>query len=107
MKAPSSAVEQLMPGGEEDGQDRARRTKAGGRGRGATGEAEQRDLGGGVEAEAEQQPDRVHVRRDGCTDLRDAGEEPVEQAAVVQLVLEFGLVVVAGAHLAERPAGCR
>ena len=61
-----------------------------------------RDLGGGVEAQPEQQADRVHVPR-----LADrpghAAEEPVHEAAVVQLLLELGLVVLARAHPPEDP----
>ena len=66
------------------------------------GEHEQGDLGGGVEAEAEQDPDRVHLPR-----LAHRAGEPAEvavhQAAVVQLLLERLLVVGALLHLAEDP----
>ena len=64
-------VEQAHPGGE---QDRQRQDGVPGqreRGR-AAGQDEQADLGGGVEAEPEQQADRVHLPRlgDGLGELR-------------------------------------
>ena len=48
---------------------------------GAAGEHEQRDLGRGVEPEAEQHPDRVHLL--GLPDrLVSRAEDPVHQPAV-------------------------
>ena len=62
MNAPSIVSSSDMPGGEQDrqAQDRVERQAAGG---GRAGGREQRDLGRGVEAEAEQEAERVHVPR--------------------------------------------
>ncbi len=64
------------------------------------GRPEQQHLGRGIEAQAEQEPDRVELPL-----LADRphppAEEPVEEAAVVQLPLELGLVVLAAAHGTE------
>ena len=57
-----SGVEGAHPGGEQDGQGE-RRPPGHGHERGGAGQREQPDLGGGVEAEAEQQPDDVHPGR--------------------------------------------
>jgi hypothetical protein len=66
----------------------------------ATGEYEQADLGRGVEAEAEQQADRIHLPGLGDR-LGRAAEDAVHQAALVQLLLEGGLVEVTRPHPAE------
>ena len=64
---------------------------------GATGEDQQPDLGGGVEAEPEQHADRVDLPRLGDR-LGQPAEEPVHEAAVVELGLQLGLVELAAAH---------
>jgi hypothetical protein len=53
-----------------------------------------------VEAQAEQEADRVHLPR-RVDPAGQRAEEPVHQAALVQLLLELLVVVGAAAHLAE------
>ena len=64
------------------------------------GGGQQGHLGGGVEAHPEDDPDRVHLPFlvDG---LHPAAEEAVEEAAVLQLPLQLGLVVLAAPHRPE------
>jgi hypothetical protein len=68
----------------------------------AAGDDEQGDLGRGVEAEAEEHPDRVHLRR-----FRDRPGEPskeaVHETTTAQRGVERLLVVGAGPHLAKHP----
>ena len=67
---------------------------------GAAGDHEQRDLGRGVEAEAEEHADRVHLLR-LVTVFVEPPEEAVHEAAAVELLLERLLVVAAALHLPE------
>ena len=68
--------------------------------RGVSGRRQQDDLGGGVEADAEDQADEVQLP--GVVDgLHEPAEEAVHQPARLQLGLEFLLVVGAAAHVAE------
>ena len=71
-------------------------------GGGGAGRREQGDLGRGVEAEPEQEPERVHLPR-----ARDragrASVEAVHEAARVQLLLELVLRELAAAHAQEDP----
>ena len=62
---------------------------------------EQADLGGGVEAEPEQDPERVHLpaRVDLVADPLE--EEAAHQALALQRLLELLLVVDAALHLPE------
>jgi hypothetical protein len=69
---------------------------------GSAGQHEQADLGGGVEPEAEQHTDRVDVPRLADA-LRQAAQEPVQEAPLVEVVLQLGLVVPALSHLAKDP----
>ena len=67
---------------------------------GVGGGGEQHDLGGGVEADAEDQADEVQLP--GVVDgAHEPAEEPVHQPAGLQLGLKFLLVVGAVAHLPE------
>src|SRR5437588_329145 len=66
----------------------------------APGDHQQTDLGRGVEAEPEQHADRVDVPALRHR-LGEAAEPAVHEAAVVEMVLERSLVVVAPAHGAE------
>ena len=79
-------VQQAHARGEKNRKAQDRVPRQAGRGAGA-GENEQRDFGGGVEAESEQHAEGIHLPR-----LRDrlgeAAEEPVHEAAVVQLLFE-------------------
>jgi hypothetical protein len=66
----------------------------------ARGQEEQRDLAGGVEAQAEEDPERVHLPRLG----HRAGEAPqqaVHEPARAQQVLELGLRVRPAPHVAQ------
>ena len=63
---------------------------------------EQRDLGRGVEAEAEQQADRIHLPRLGDR-FREPPEEAVHEAALVELLLERRLVVAAASSSRGTP----
>ena len=92
-------VEQAHAGGEQHRQDQDRVPGQHERRRPGR-EDQQGDLGGGVEAQAHQQPDRVEVPRLAHPPGHPA-EQPAEEAAVVQVPLELGLVVLAGAHPAE------
>ena len=99
-------VEQAHAGREQDrqGQDRVPGQRERRR---AAGEDQQADLGGGVEAEPEQHADRVHVPRLGDR-LGGAAEEAVHEAAVVQVLLQLGLVVRRrGASRRNTPRICR
>ena len=78
-------------------QDRIPGDVLGGQQRGA---AQQGDLGGGVEAQAEHDTHRVQLPLLG-DDLHPAAEEPVEEPAVLQLLLQLGFVVLAAAHRPE------
>ena len=72
----------------------------------AAGEDQQPDLGRGVEPEAEEHADRVDVP--GLADaLGQAAEEAVHEAALVELLLELGLVVLPATHLLEDPEDAR
>ena len=64
-------------------------------------EREQPDFAGGVEAEPEQDSERIHVPglRDEAKELAD--EEPVHEAAIEEALLEPLSVVGAAAHLLE------
>ena len=64
---------------------------------GACRDGEQCDLGRGVEAEPEQEPDRVHVPA-LADQLEEASEDAAHQAAGLQLVLKCRPVVVAASH---------
>ena len=91
-------VEQRHAGGEEHRQaeDRVPRQPRAGR---AGGQEEQRDLGRGVEAQAEEDAQRVHLPR--LADRpREAPEEAVHEPARLQQVLELVLGGPA-AHVAE------
>ena len=96
---PVEGVEQRHAGGEEDRQGEHRPPRQA-RGDRAAGDHQQADLGDGVEAEAEQEAHRVHVPRLGDR-LGDLAQDPVEEAALVELALELGLVVPAVPQLAE------
>src|SRR5262249_22962404 len=98
-EAPVGGVEQAHAGGEQDGQrqDRVERQPAADR---RAGQHQQRDLGGGVEPEPEQDADRVDLPG-GIHPARERAEDPVHQAALGQLLLEFLVVVGTPAHLPE------
>ena len=64
------------------------------------GRGEQRDLGRGVEAHAEDHADRVHLPVPGDR-AHPPAEEAEHQPAAVQPALELGLVVGAAAHRSE------
>ena len=70
-------------------------------GRDAGRDREQADLGGGVEAEPEEDPERVHLpaRVDPVADPLE--EEAAHQPLALQRVLELLLVVDAALHLPE------
>src|SRR5579859_626418 len=98
-EAAVDGVEQAHPRGEEYGQGQDRVPGQVEHRRPAR-EYQQGDLGRGVEPEPEQQPDRVHLP--GLVDrLRGPGQDPVDEAALVEVVLERGLVVRPAAHLPE------
>ena len=90
-----------MPGGEEHRQDEDR-VPGQHEGGGAGGEHEQGHLGRGVEAQPHEEADRVEV-----PGLADPPGHPAEQAgeeaAVVQVVLELGLVELPRSHPPEDP----
>ena len=67
-------------------------------GGGARGDREQRDLGRGVETEAEEKTDRVHLPA-MVDHPKDAAEDARHQSARHQLVLEAVAVVFAASHL--------
>ena len=69
---------------------------------GRAGQDQQGHFGGGVEAESEQHADRVHLPG-GVDPLGVATQEPVHQSPGVELAFQFGVVVVAVAHLTENP----
>src|SRR5580693_4002907 len=83
-------VEQRHPGREQhrQAQDRVPGQPAG---RAGPGQHEERDLGRGVEAEPEQQADAVHLARPAYG-THQLAEDPVEEAALVQMTLEGFLV---------------
>src|SRR5258707_14083061 len=58
--------------------------------------------GGGVEAQPEQHSEREHLPRFGDR-FRDAAEKAIHESALVELLLEFGLVVGTQAHVAAPP----
>src|SRR6266498_489288 len=91
-------VHQAHAGGEQQRQrdHRPERHLAGGD---PGGERQQADLAGGVEAKAEQQPQRVHLP--GVVDqlLRASAEDAVDEAALQQEVLEVLAVVAALLHM--------
>src|SRR6201996_6719891 len=98
-EAAVGGIEEAHPCGEKDRQreDRVERQAAR---RPGGGPDEERDLGSGVEAEAEQEADRVHLPRrvyPAC----EGAEEAVHQAPVVQLLFEGGVVVGSMPHLPE------
>ena len=95
-------VHQAHAGREQDRQHQDRVERQVERRR-AAGEDQQADLGGGVEAEPEQHADRVDVPGLAHA-LGQAAEEAVHEAALVQLLLELGLVVLARAASRGRPA---
>ena len=99
MKTPSNGVHQAHPGREQDREahDGVPRQRLGGE---QSRRGEQCDLGGGVEAHAEDHADGVHLPFLGDR-LHPRAEHPVHEAPVLQLLLELLLVVVAVAHLAE------
>ena len=100
MNSPSVVSISVMPAVNRTGRRRSRtRGCAGGQQR---GRGQQGDLGGGVEAQPEQHPDRVQLPLLGDR-LHPAAEEPVEEPAGFQLALELGLVVLAAAHRSEDP----
>jgi len=61
-----------------------------------------RHLGRGVEAETEQQADRIHVPGPGHS-LGHTAQNPVHEAASLELFLEFPFVIEPVAHVAEDP----
>ena len=87
------------PGGEEDRQaeDRVPRQP---RPRRARGQEEQRDLARRVEAQAEEDAERVHLPRLGHG-VGEAPEQPVHEPARAQQLFELGLGVRPAAHVAQ------
>ena len=91
-------VEKAHPGGEED-RKREHRVEGQSSDDRRSGQDQQGHLGRGVEAQSEEHADRVHLP--GCVDpLGIATEEPAHESPVVELALQFGVVVPALAHLA-------
>ena len=66
----------------------------------AAGEHEQRDLGGGVEPEPEQDSDRVHLGR-ALDRPGHPAEQPVHEPALIEPALELGFAEAAALHLAQ------
>ncbi len=94
----------MLSGGEQqrqrdDRQRRQSRPAAGASNRRGCREAEKANLGGGVEAQAEQHPDRVHLPGGVDELVVTALEDPVHEAAVGQQYIEFFLLVAAGLRL--------
>ena len=97
---PVEGVEEDHAGGEEhrEGEDGVPRQREGSR---PAGEHQQRDLRGGVEAEPHQETDGVEVAGAGDP-LGRPLEDPRQEAAVVQVVLEVLLVERPRPQVAER-----
>ena len=92
-------IEQAHPGREQHGQHQdgipGQRES-----RRSSGQYQQRHLRRRIEAKAHEQPHRVEVP--GLAHpAHDPGEDPRQEAAVLELPLEFGLIEVAAAHPAE------
>jgi len=64
------------------------------------GERQETDLGGGVEAEAEQHPDWIHLPA-VLHRPRQRPQDAVDQPAIVEALLERRLVVLAASHVAK------
>ena len=90
-------VKEAHPGRKED-RERENGVEGKASDRGRSGQHQERHLGGGVEPQAEEHPNRVHLP--GCVDpLGIPAEEPVHQTAGIELALELGIVVATLAHL--------
>jgi hypothetical protein len=96
MNEPSMVSSRFIPAAKSTGRHKIAYQGSPAAGAGA-GQHEQRDLGGGLEAQPEQHSDREHLPRFGDR-FRDAAEEAVHESALVELLLEFGLVVGARAR---------
>ena len=96
-------VDEGHAGGEERGEDEDREEREAFGGFGG-GEAEQADFGGGVEAEAEEQAERIHVPA-AADHAEDGAEESSEEAATaeedVEVFVDVGLAATNGFEGAE------